>query len=150
MKLISGYCFCRCVDHAGLGELALRALFDVMETASAIITTLNRLSAIRIASFHDLSSAKGYLDPYAPEPVGGGKLPWFKGLSAIVIKELTRFFRLLTDLDEHGFVVVDRTFGTFPESYHSHQHICANDGGFVPDGRFVPLARLRQGDRSSP
>ena len=47
---------------------------------------------------------------------------------------------------EPGFVVQDQTFGTLPDSYHPHQHVCATDGGYLPDRSFVPLPRVRRGD----
>ena len=71
-----------------------------------------------------------------------------KGLSQIVVSEITRYVRAVTghsDL-EPGFVVVDQTFGTLPDSYHPHEHICATDGGFAPKGVFVPLPRVRKKD----
>jgi hypothetical protein len=40
---------------------------------------------------------------------------------------------------EPGFVVCDHTFGTLPDAYHPHPHVCATDGGFLSDGTFVPL-----------
>lgn len=71
-----------------------------------------------------------------------------KELSQIVVREITRYIRAVTghpDL-EPGFVVVDQTFGTLPDSYHPHEHICATDGGFTPEGVFVPLPRVRKKD----
>jgi hypothetical protein len=67
----------------------------------------------------------------------------FKGLSRIVVDELTRYMRTVTGHEdlEPGFVVWDQTFGTLPDSYHPH--VCATDGGFLPDGTFVPLPRVR-------
>jgi hypothetical protein len=64
-----------------------------------------------------------------------------KGLSRMVVNELTRYMREVTgpaDL-EPGFVVWDHTFGTPPDSYHPHPHVCATEGGYLPDGRFAPL-----------
>lgn len=72
----------------------------------------------------------------------------FKGLSRIVVNELTRYTREVTghaDL-EPGFVVWDHTFGTLPDSYHPHPHVCATEGGYLPDGSFVPLPRVRRRD----
>jgi len=66
----------------------------------------------------------------------------FRGMSRIVIDELTRYMREV----KPGFVVLDQTFGTLPDSYHPHQHICATDGGYLPDGSFVPLPRVRRKD----
>jgi len=71
-----------------------------------------------------------------------------KELSQIVVREITRYIRAVTghpDL-EPGFVVIDQTFGTLPDSYHPHEHICATDGGFTPEGVFVPLPRVRKKD----
>ena len=72
----------------------------------------------------------------------------FKELSRIVVDELTRFMREVTGHEnlEPGFVVCDQTFGTLPDSYHPHPHVCATDGGFLPDGSFVSLPRVRKGD----
>jgi hypothetical protein len=68
----------------------------------------------------------------------------FKGLSRIIVDELTQFMRAVTDQEdlEPGFVVWDQTFKTLPDAYHPHPHICATDGGFLPDGRFVLLSRV--------
>ena len=72
----------------------------------------------------------------------------FKGLSRIVVDGLTRYMREVTGHEdlEPGFVVWDHTFGTLPDSYHPHPHVCATDGGYLPDGRFVPLPRARRKD----
>ena len=71
-----------------------------------------------------------------------------KELSQIVVREVTRYVRAVTGHPDlaPGFVVVDQTFGTLPDSYHPHEHICATDGGFTPAGVFVPLPRVRKKD----
>jgi len=33
---------------------------------------------------------------------------------------------------EPGFVVLDQIFGTLPDGYYLHQHVCAADGGCLP------------------
>ena len=74
----------------------------------------------------------------------------FRELSCLTTWELTRFIRHLCGGDlEPGFVVCDQTFGTLPDTFHPHQHICATDGGFAPDGRFIPLPRIRRRDMES-
>ena len=72
----------------------------------------------------------------------------FKELSQLVVAELTRYYRSVTGHDDlvAAFVVADQSFGTLPDSFHPHHHICATDGGFTPEGCFVPLPRLRKKD----
>ena len=54
----------------------------------------------------------------------------------------------MTGLDElqPGCLVVDQTYGTLPDDFHPHLHVCALDGGFLPDGRFVKLYDVRRPD----
>ena len=72
----------------------------------------------------------------------------FKELSQLVVRELTRYVRAVTGRPElePAFVVWDQSFGTLLDTYHPHQHICATDGGFTPEGAFVPLGKVRNKD----
>ena len=43
-------------------------------------------------------------------------------------------------------VIWDHSYGALLDSFHPHQHVCATDGGFLPNGTFVPLPRVRKKD----
>jgi hypothetical protein len=72
----------------------------------------------------------------------------YRQLSQLVIGEITRYMRSVTghpDL-EPGLCCWDQSFGTRLDGYHPHQHIVATDGGFLPDGTFVCMPRMRNRD----
>lgn len=72
----------------------------------------------------------------------------FKAVTVVVVDALTIFSRHQTGIKdlEPGFVVVDQTFGILPDDFHPHLHLCATDGGFTKDKKFVPLGKVSQKD----
>jgi hypothetical protein len=71
-----------------------------------------------------------------------------KKLSQVLTEELTRYMRTVTGQPnlEPAFVVWDHSYGALLDAFHPHQHVCATDGGFLPDGSFIPLPKVRKKD----
>ena len=71
-----------------------------------------------------------------------------KRLAQLVFRVITEFVRTLTGRFDLTALMIscDQSFGTLL-AYTPHLHNLVADGGFTPDGAFVPIGRIRDKDR---